>query len=71
MRLTSATPGASIGYRLLSGQGAGPWLLATGDIILPGGSALEAQAIRYGFAPSEFTNLGTSALIVAPRFSAA
>ncbi|MCP5178917.1 MAG: sulfatase [Pseudomonadales bacterium] len=57
LRLTSATPGASIGYRLVTAQGPGPWLLATDVIAVPASAALEARAIRYGYSPSKLTRL--------------
>ena len=47
--LYSATPGASIGYRIDEG----PWQLYTGPVELQPGRTLEAKAVRYGFAESQ------------------
>jgi arylsulfatase A-like enzyme len=47
--LASATPGASIGYRI--GQATG-WNLYTGPVRVTAGQTLEAKAIRYGYGES-------------------
>ena len=47
--LYSATPGASIGYRIADG----PWQLYTGPVELRPGQTLEAKAVRYGFTESQ------------------
>ena len=46
--LTSATQGASLGYR----ADGGPWTLYIGPFEAPPGAALEAKAVRYGYAES-------------------
>lgn len=54
MTLASATPGASIEYRLVNRTAAsnGPWRLYTGPVTVPAQMRLEGRAIRYGFKPS-------------------
>ena len=47
--LYSATPGASLGYRIDEG----PWQLYTGPVALAPGQRLEAKAVRYGFVESQ------------------
>jgi len=54
LRIASRTPGASLGYRL------GPddaWRLYTQPVIIEGPSAVEAKAIRYGYAESAVSRL--------------
>jgi len=51
VRLTSATPGASIGYRF--GGEDGVWQIYRGPLRLGIGSTFEVKAIRYGYAESE------------------
>ncbi len=51
VRLTSETPGASIGYRI----DGGPWEIYVEPIALGEGETLEAKAVRYGFAESSAT----------------
>lgn len=48
-RLTSATPGASLGYRA---QETGPWSLGAKHIDLAPGTRFEALAHRIGYAPT-------------------
>lgn len=43
--LQSTTTGSSLGYRIDDG----PWQIYTGPITVPGGSRLEAKAVRYGW----------------------
>jgi len=54
--ITSATEGASIGYRYGTDDEA-PWHLYTAPIALPAGQILQAKAIRYGYAESDITLL--------------
>ncbi len=49
--LASATPGASIGYRLESDP-PNRWRLYVGPIAAPNDSTIEAKAVRYGWAES-------------------
>jgi hypothetical protein len=49
LRLSSATPGASIGYRLDANA---PWLLYSKPVRVSAGKTIEAKAIRYGYAES-------------------
>ncbi len=49
--LSSATPGASIGYRFTDDP-PDRWRLYVGPIPLPNGKAIEAKAVRYGYAES-------------------
>lgn len=49
--LESETTGASIGYRLPDSDTPG-WLVYTGPVVVKSGRALEAKAIRYGYAES-------------------
>ncbi len=49
--LSSATPGASIGYRL-SDDPPDRWRPYVGPIPRPNGTAIEAKAVRYGYAES-------------------
>jgi N-sulfoglucosamine sulfohydrolase len=51
--LSSASEGASIGYRIDGGQ----WRLYTGPVNLNRGSELEARAVRYGWEESETVEL--------------
>lgn len=46
--LTSATEGASIGYRFAEGENA--WQLYNGPLRVSNGTVLEVKAIRYGYA---------------------
>lgn len=48
VRLHTATPGASLGYRL----GDGPWRLYTGPFPRPADVAVRAKAVRYGWEES-------------------
>jgi hypothetical protein len=52
--LESATPGASIEYRLVTrgSTAEGRWQLYTAPLAVPGQSTLQARAIRYGYKPS-------------------
>ncbi len=56
-KLSSSTPGASIGYRVLPADEKTPWQLYTGTLELPAESQLEAKAIRYGYKESAVTVL--------------
>lgn len=49
LALTSATPGASLGWRVAGEDG---WRIYSGPFVPPTGAAIEAKAIRYGFAES-------------------
>lgn len=51
IRITSETPGASIGYTLDEERPL-RWKLYAGEFLLPASSRLRAKAIRYGFAES-------------------
>jgi hypothetical protein len=51
MAITSASEGASIGYRVDDGV----WRLYVGPFEPPGGDTLEAKAVRYGWEESEIT----------------
>ncbi len=51
--LDSATPGASIGYRLGFPGREMPWQLYSQPVRLPEGGRLEAKAVRYGFTESD------------------
>jgi N-sulfoglucosamine sulfohydrolase len=51
VQLSSATEGASIGYRF-AGDPVGWWRLYTGPFAAPLGASIEAKAIRYGFKES-------------------
>ncbi|MEO1189119.1 MAG: sulfatase-like hydrolase/transferase, partial [Pseudomonadota bacterium] len=51
VELSSATEGASIGFRLPTDDE--DWRLYTGPFDLPRGASLQAKAIRYGFKESE------------------
>lgn len=54
--LTSATEGASIGYRIVSaGSEPGAWQLYTGAFQAPAGTTVEAKAVRYGYSVSAET----------------
>ena len=53
-RLTSATDGASIGYRL---PGETAWRLYVGPLEAAPGTLIEAKAIRYGYAESPVSRL--------------
>lgn len=56
--LRSATQGASIGYRMVTDRdGSEQWALYSGPVSLPQGVALEAKAIRYGYAESAVVHL--------------
>ena len=59
--LTSATPGASIGYRVTKAENAGPWQLYVGPIKIEQDSSIEAKAIRYGYAESSVARVSLSA----------
>lgn len=56
--LTSATPGASIGYRIAHSEPNRGWKLYRRPVVLPPGAVLEARAIRYGYAESPTTSVG-------------
>jgi arylsulfatase A-like enzyme len=47
--MTCSEPGASLGYRV----GGGRWRLYTSPLDLPGGGALTAKAVRYGWSESD------------------
>ncbi len=49
--LRSATPGASIGYRI--GGDPAPWRLYVRPVALARGERIETKAVRYGYAESE------------------
>jgi len=51
IELTSATPGASLGYRVDGGA----WQLYTRPLAIASGRRMEAKAIRYGYAESAVT----------------
>lgn len=51
--LYSATPGASIGYRIDEG----PWRLYTGSVELQPDQFLEAKAVRYGYTESQVVRI--------------
>jgi arylsulfatase A-like enzyme len=51
--LTSETPGASLGYRLIGGERNDAWRLYVDPVRLEPGESLEAKAVRYGWAESE------------------
>lgn len=52
--LSSATTGASIGYRIVTpgGENSGGWNVYSAPVTLKEGETLEAKAIRYGYAES-------------------
>lgn len=50
VRIESATDGASLAYRLAGDK---PWLLYAAPVTIDAGTAIEARAVRYGYAPSE------------------
>lgn len=54
--ISSATAGASIGYRL-GGDPEGEWRLYTGPFTVAAGTEVSAKAIRYGYRESEPTLL--------------
>lgn len=58
--LSSTTPGASIGYRLVDDNSSNPWQLYKRTLILPAGTRLEAKAIRYGYVESTVTRVGSA-----------
>lgn len=61
--LRSRTQGASIGYRIVTDRSDSErWALYTGPVSLPEGVALQAKAIRYGFAESAVANLTEQAI---------
>lgn len=49
LRLSSASAGASMGYRINGGE----WRLYTGSVDIPAGTEIEAKAVRYGWEESE------------------
>ena len=53
--LTCATPGASIGYKLIDKNAPSPlsWTIYSKPFILPEGASIEVMAHRIGFAPSD------------------
>jgi len=60
--LSSATPGASIGYRSRGSVPPQGWQLYTQALPLPTTDTLEAKAIRYGFAESPVVKIDPSVL---------
>jgi arylsulfatase A-like enzyme len=52
--LRSATPGASLGYRV----GGGGWRLYSEPFAVEAGARLEAKAVRYGWAESDVAQVG-------------
>ena len=54
--LASATPGASIGYRILPTDALDHWSLYQGPVTLAPGQSLQAKAIRYGYRESDITH---------------
>jgi hypothetical protein len=56
LALTSATPGASVGYRY-DRDPAGRWRLYVDPVAVPAGLEIEAKAVRYGWAESESVRL--------------
>ncbi|MCR9279676.1 MAG: sulfatase-like hydrolase/transferase [Pseudomonadaceae bacterium] len=55
--LSSATPGASIGYRYEREES---WRVYTGPFVTELGQTIEAKAVRYGYAESEVVTLPAS-----------
>jgi hypothetical protein len=56
--LASETTGASIGYRR-PGRADQGWQIYTVPVVVESGEALEAKAVRYGYAESPVTQVAT------------